>query len=209
MEQNNTIEEPKSGLITWLFNPFYYIAGGRALIIGIAIIILAGFIGSLSNSHFDGVLDIHTGKVLPLWFDVSAGLVSWLIMGILLFITGKAVSKSRFRAVDVFGTQALARFPTIITSIATLLPGYRKVAEQIISSPSNLSTLFGTTDFIFFLAVLLITLLMIIWMVYLMYRAFSVSCNVKKGKAIAGFIAALIVGEIVSKIVFISFILRT
>jgi hypothetical protein len=38
------------------------------------------------------------------------------------------------------------------------------------------------------------------WMVALMYKSFSVSCNVKGGKAIGTFVAGLIIAEILSKL---------
>ena len=47
---------------------------------------------------------------------------------------------------------------------------------------------------------MIVTLSMIIWMVVLMYRAYCVSCNIKGPKAIGTFIAALIVGEVLSKV---------
>ena len=53
----NTAAKPRS-LVTWFFNPFIYIAGWQSLLIGVAAILVAGYIGSLSNTHFDGVLDL-------------------------------------------------------------------------------------------------------------------------------------------------------
>ena len=63
----NTTDQ-KRGIGAWLFNPFTYIAGWQSLFIGLAAIILAGGIGSISSTHFDGVLDTHTGRPAPLWF---------------------------------------------------------------------------------------------------------------------------------------------
>ncbi len=40
--------------LTLLFNPFFYVAGGKALGIGLATIILAGLIGALGNAHLMG-----------------------------------------------------------------------------------------------------------------------------------------------------------
>src|SRR3990167_2249308 len=97
----------KRSIRTWLFNPFHYIAGGKALVVGVVLILVAGFIGALSNSHFDGVLDFHTGAAAPVWVFVSEGLIDWIVMGGLLLIGGKIISKSRVRVIDVFGTQAL------------------------------------------------------------------------------------------------------
>ena len=49
-----------------------------------------------------------------------------------------------------------------------------------------------------------VILVALIWMIYLMYRAFSVSCNLKGGKAVVLFIAALIAAEVISKIAVIA-----
>jgi hypothetical protein len=50
---------------------------------------------------------------------------------------------------------------------------------------------------------------MLVWMVALMYRAYSVSCNTKGGKAIGSFIAALIIAEILSIVSIWQLALRT
>ena len=39
-------------------------------------------------------------------------------------------------------------------------------------------------------------ILLLVWIVFLMYRAFAVSCNVAGGRAIAVFIAAIALGEV-------------
>ena len=44
-------------------------------------------------------------------------------------------------------------------------------------------------------AVILVTLGGVVWMVALMWMAFSISCNMRGGRAIALFILALLLGE--------------
>jgi len=43
-------------------------------------------------------------------------------------------------------------------------------------------------------------IVLLCWMVALMYKSYSVSCNVRGGKAIGTFIAGLLLAEILSKI---------
>jgi len=104
MELNNNRK-----LTTTLFNPFVYIAGAQALGLGLGAILLAGLIGSLSNTHFDGVLDTHTGLHVPLWVFLAEGLADWLCLSLVLLIFGKIISNTAFRTIDLLGTQALAR----------------------------------------------------------------------------------------------------
>ena len=123
---------------TWLFNPFVYIAGGQALGLGLAAILVAGFIGSVSNSHFDGVLDTHTGMSAPIWFFLAEGFIDWFCLALVLCVFGKIISKTAFRTIDLFGTQALARWPTILVQPGHTSPGFPEIQPRI-GRPTNAS----------------------------------------------------------------------
>lgn len=43
----------------WLFNPFYYVAGAKALVIGPLFLVATGILGFLGGARFDGILDFH------------------------------------------------------------------------------------------------------------------------------------------------------
>jgi hypothetical protein len=197
------ITEHKS-VWAWLFNPFIYIAGGRSLLLGIIAILAAGLIGSFSNSHFNGVLDMHSGKAAPLWLYLSEGPIAWVLLAIVLYVFGKIVSRTSFRAIDLFGTQAMARWPTIITVIVMwpypIQNAGRRFGEYMLGAMANSSkpTPLSTSDVVIFVATTLVAILMIIWFVMLAYKSYSVSCNIKGGKAIGTFIAGLILAEILS-----------
>ncbi|MBW7865173.1 MAG: hypothetical protein H3C30_12270 [Candidatus Hydrogenedentes bacterium] len=118
-------------LKTWFFNPFHNIAGGKALGIGLVVIVVAAVNGSVSNTHFDGVFDAHTGLQAPVSLHIFEGLVNWLALSVCLCLAGLALRGRRFRAIDVFGTQALARFPTLFIAFAVLLPGYQRQALRL------------------------------------------------------------------------------
>jgi len=195
----------KRSIGRWLFNPFHYVAGGRALLVGLAAVLVTGLVGYLSKTHFDGVLDVHTGLAAPLWLFLFEGLLDWIVMGALLVIAGKVISKSRVRVLDVFGTQALARTPALVTALFALLPGYQRFTAHALAQLDTRFPDVQTTasDNVAFAVTALVMVVMIVWMVALMYRAFSVSCNVTGGKAIGFFIAAIVLGEVISKVVLI------
>lgn len=202
-------QEPKNKVITWLFNPFHYLAGGTALGFGFLIIIVSGLIAYLTNSHFDGVLDFHSGMKTPIWFNLSEVLFDWIILGLCLLILGRCISKTRFRFIDVFGTQALARFPTLFMALITLLPGYQSLLDKLmVATPMNAVAIITENigGLMILTAIGLVVLVMVIWMVVLMYRAFAISCNVTGKKAIIGFIITLIIAEILSKVVIIAIV---
>jgi hypothetical protein len=190
-------------LSQWLFNPFRFMAGFQALLIGLAIILLSGFIGSLSNAHFDGVLDVHTGRSAPLWFFLAECVIDWICLAVPLFFFGLIVSRSSFRFVDVVGTQALARWPYLITAIVMLPNANRRVVEYLVAelTQGNPAVEIGPMDVLVFVFAMLVTVLMVIWMVELMYKAYAVSCNIKGARAVITFIVGLIGAEILSKLV--------
>jgi hypothetical protein len=207
--KNNNLQKRTLG--QWLFNPFQFIADYSALSTGLIIMLISAFLGWLSNAHFDGVLDLHIGKAAPLWFFLTEVLIDWFCISIVLLIASFIVSRSSFRIIDVFGTQALARAPYFFVAVAVIPKGFIRFVEYLASKAMQQPTTITiqSADVLFFAAGTLVGLLTIIWMVALMYRAYSVSCNVKGGKAIASFIAGLIIAEILSKIAVWQLVVQT
>jgi len=187
-----------------LFNPFKYVAGGKALGWGLAAILLAGGIGSISNTHFDGVLDTHTGAAAPLLLFFVAGIADWLSLALVLFAIGLVASKSSFRTIDLFGTQALARWPTIFTALFCLLPGYHQITSYLAWKYGGIGSEVVVSPVAYFQygIVVLVMLLVIVWMVMLMFQSFRISCNLKGGKAVVLFIVGMLIGEGISKVGF-------
>ncbi|MDQ3191921.1 MAG: hypothetical protein M3Q58_10030 [Bacteroidota bacterium] len=56
-------------------------------------------------------------------------------------------------------------------------------------------------EIILFILFIIISIALLVLMVVLMYKAYSVSCNIKGTKGVVSFIGALLLAEIVSKIV--------
>ena len=210
-----TESAPSNKLTTWLFNPFYYVAGGTALGIGLFVMMIASLVGAATNHHFDGVIDLHWGPPAPAWVFVAENLINWLVMGVLVYLAGRLISRSRIRPLDVFGTQALARAPMAVALFCVLLPGFRRVTEHLVGQLAQNPTRFQSgasggvltafaqvspLDLAVFVLAVILALLLLVWTVLLMYRAFAVACNVGGGKAIGLFAAAILLGEVLSKI---------
>lgn len=186
--------------LTLLFNPFFYVAGGRALGLGLAAIFLAGLVGSWGQTHFDGVLDMHSGARAPLWLFFAEGVIDWLCLSAVLWVGGKIISPRAFRAVDLFGTQALARWPAILMSLLTLPKAFQRFGQELVAQLRQGSFHLNTADALVFFAIVFATIPLVCWMVVLMYKSFSVSVNVRGGKGIGTFIAGLLVAEVLSKV---------
>lgn len=200
-------ESPRKNLFTWLWNPFDLVAGGPALAIGLLIILVTGFIASFTNTHFDGVLDTHTGFKAPLWFFLAEGIVNWLSLSLVLLIAGLIVAKERrFRALDLLGTQALARWPFLITALITNLPGYAAYNAKLVVMAKQGKITPPPAPVAEILAFGFATLTMIVvtvWFVALAWKAFRISCDIRGWKAVTAFTVGIILAEVLSKIVFI------
>jgi len=164
--------------------------------------LISTFIGFLGSTHFDGVLDVHTGLEAPLWVFLAEGIIDWLTIAIPLFFFGLIVSTSSLRMIDVLGTQALARWPYLITAIVMLPEANRRVGAYLAvrfglaAAPAAINYI----DMFIFGFAIIVGILMAIWMVALMYRAYVVSCNIKGVRAIITFIVSLIGAEVLSKL---------
>ncbi len=190
------------GLTQWLFNPFRFIAGFRALLLGLIIIALTSLLGSLTNTHFDGTLDVHTGAPAPLWLFLTEGLINWLSLALPLYFFGLILSRSSVRFIDVLGTQALARWPYLLTALVMMPPSNKRIIQYFMSLAMQNAAAepLNYLDMTVFIFAMLVTILMVVWMVVLMYRAYSLCCNIKGLKAVITFIISLISAEALSKL---------
>ena len=148
------------------------------------------------------MLDVHSGADARLWFFLAEGISDWLCLAIVLLILGKVMSHTAFRTVDVLGTQALARWPTVFVGLVTLPTGFQRfgnyLAEKLLKPGTKPE--FSATDATVFCAAVVAVIVLTCWVVVLMYKAYSVSCNLRGGKAIGTFIGGLILAEILSKV---------
>lgn len=198
----------KRGFWSWIWNPFLRVAGWPALGAGLACIALTAWVGSLTNTHFDGVLDAHTSPAgAPWWLYLAEGVINWLSLALVLLPMGFLVSRSRFRVIDLLGTQALARWPLLLAATALLLPGYTRVTESILAAlrqgkmeATGLFAGVSRADAGAFAAALLVLLLCTVWFVSLSWKSFRVSCDARGGKAVGLFVVAMVLAEILSKL---------
>lgn len=188
-----------------LFKPFVFVAGAQALVGGLAIILLTGLLGWFSGAHFDGVLDVHIGQRGPLWFALSEGVIDWLCMLLVLLAGGKLISSSSFRVIDLAGTQALARWPMVLASLACLPGGVARFGEVLLKEAlkPRPQIPFLQPDAFVFIAASAVMIACTVWMVALMYQSFSICCNVRGKKAIWTFVVALLLAEVLSKVVLV------
>lgn len=197
------MNNPSTSLWTWLWNPFHRIAGWTSLAAGIAVLLATGFLAAPTNTHFDGVLDTHTGFRAPLWLFLAEHFVNWLSLSAVLWTAGALLKGPRsFRAIDLFGTQALARWPFLITALACYLPGFESMNRKLIQTVKSGQLVPQATamEWFAFTCVTTVMIVMTVWFVALAWKSYRVSCDVRGAKAVIAFVVGIIVAEVISKI---------
>lgn len=193
----NLFKNPKS-----FYNPFIYIAGSQALLLGLFVIILTGLLGWLSHTWLDGLLDLHYGPQGSLWVHIALGITNWLSMVLVLTPLALWLSPSKVRILDIAGTQALARFPMLLAIFTGFVNAPERVGQWAMYTfmQTGEPVVLSSWDWLLAGLAILIILLTIVWMVALMYNAWKVSANLKGTRAGISFTIGILVAYILSKI---------
>lgn len=190
-------------IIAWLFTPFRFIAGRSALICGIFIIALLSVLGYLSNTYFDGIIDIHIGcpdMTYPYIVHAFFQLLTWVLLTVVFYITARIVTKTSVRIIDIAGTMALAQTPLLFAALVGFIPALHVCLGDI--DTINLGQMMETIEdnIIPLIIAGIIFFIFCVWSILLRYNAYSVSANVKGAKGIISFIIALFICEVLSKL---------
>lgn len=200
----------KNNLWSYLFTPFHYVAGTRALAIGAGVLLLLSLLGWATYTFFDGVLDVHYGCLThanPYHKHIAMLLISWASVVTIFYLAARIFSTSSVRLVDMAGTMAMAKAPMIFAALC----GFAANLHPCFEIPTNQEDIANMISLLkehwaWIAASGVIGVACIIWFVALMYNAFSVSGNLKGNKGTAVFIVALLLSEVASKLL-IHFIL--
>jgi hypothetical protein len=108
---------------------------------------------------------------------------------------------------DVDGTQATATFHFMLAALCSYFFLDNNVMHYFEYKFLNAAERVNVTapDILLFSLGTLSTVLMAVWMIVLMYRAYCLSCNMKGAKAVFSFVACIIFAELLSKVL-ISFL---
>jgi len=188
----------KSTFSTWLFKPFQYIAGGKALILGLIVMLILSVIGYLGNTHFNGVIGMQYAPLLPITpyiIHAAYQIIAFVSMTVVFYITARIVSKTSVRLIDIAGTMSLSQVPHILFGLIGLIPAihleFNDITRLMDTMKENVVTI---------IIVAVLSIIIIAWSIALKYNAYSVSGNIKGAIGGVTFAIALIASEIISKI---------
>ena len=187
-------------MIKKLFNPFIYLAGSLALGIGVIIILITSFIGYSSHTHFPDVLSVKSSLDLPVLYYIIQNMMNWIIVSTILYGFAVVFSKSRVRLTDIYGTQAVSRFPYLLAALTGFSDSLEKFGRfllwQLLEQGSDINI--SSLDIAIAITLIFTTLVLTLWMITLMFNAYKVSANMKGAKLIVSFIISLIISILIS-----------
>lgn len=167
----------------FLYNPFEYIAGYKALFIGSVGLAFTSLLTFFTGTHFNGVLNIDFAKDCDYWVYLIENLLYFLILTTLLYLYTKLFTTTKVRLVDVAGMILVARIPLIIAPLFRLHPFFDSFVINSLA--------------MYLIVVVYLTSL--IWTIILLYHAFRVSCNLKDSKLTTTLIVTLLLTEVLTK----------
>jgi len=183
-----------------LYNPFERYQERSLILVGIAALIIGSLLAFFFQARFDGVLDLHFVSQVFLWqafADQAVNVVCLLIcLGALAFYMNK-----RTRVIDVLAVCLFARLPYYLLSLFNVNGVMIEISEKILEDPMGITT--GNIAMSHLLLLLVfsgLSLLAIIWQLILLYHGTKVSSNAKGTKFSILFVIAIIVAEILSKL---------
>lgn len=181
-----------------LFNPFATQTDNQLLLAGLFSVVTGSLLGWLFNARYDGVLDLHFVPETLWWHPFADNVVNVFSAVTLLFIAGKIINR-KTRITDVLSVVLLARTPLYLYTFANINSYTYNATGALLQAKDNLYAL-SPTLLIIQLVSALVVLALVFWYMALMYNGFRVATNLKKGSQIAGYIATVIIAEILSKI---------
>ena len=118
----------------------------------------------------------------------------------MFYIASMIISKSKVRLIDIYGTQALARFPYLLASCIGFSSALNDFSQHLQWTLLKKGEPIEISSIQIAIAILILasSLILTVWMIALMFNAFKVSANLKGNRLVFTFIIVLILSLILT-----------
>lgn len=186
-----------------LFNPFEKYSEKWLIGAGLVFMLLGSLLASYTMSNFDGALDLHFSHYQLTFIEILLqNTVNVLVLALALFVFGKILN-SKTRLIDLIAVVFIARIPLYFMSLFNLTHvlsiGQSNDLQEVMA--------FAQSNMVFLIFMTVIMLIAIIWMFVILFNGYKTATNGKGAKSIVFFILAIILAEIISKIIINTLIL--
>lgn len=152
-----------------------------------------------SGWHACGLLHFGPAPRDGWWISALEYLIIWLVPAAIFYALGAVLSRSRVRAIDVFGTTAFALLPLAVMNLAWLMPGTGEVLAVVKEPVFDIARFVEVTAQPIFIAHAVVTLAMLALMAVWLFNAVKVSCNLRSGRLWAVYLAGLAGGDVLCR----------
>lgn len=192
------------------WNPFTKIAGGKALLIGVAGLAVSVVCAIVGGWHANGLLHFGPVRWNEWWMQPVEYLVIWLVPATIFYGLGAALSRSRVRAIDIFGTAAFALLPLVVMNLWHAIPGVGDVWDGLFTGATGQETVVAFSGMmidslmdimaqpLFWVDVIIsvaVLALMLVWL----FNAVKVSCNLKGWRLWTVYLAGVLIGDAICR----------
>lgn len=190
-----------------LFNPFERYSEKQLVFIGITSTIIGSLMAIFFNARFDGILDLHFVEKIKIHEPLIDLLIDLFCLVLILFLIGRYINK-KTRIMDIVSATLISKIPfyfLLFQNINNLsFKITDKLAKSLLTKNYSLETITtGEMIYLFFCGI--INLVLVIWSISLLFNGFKTATNAKNTKSILLFIVAVILSEVVSKILISKF----
>ncbi len=183
----------------FLTNPFYTIAGWKALAWGLLGMAVATAGSMAAHLHYHGLMHYGSAPNDAWWCYTAEHLVVWLVPAAIFYVAGLLLSPSRIRLIDVLGTTAFAQIPFAVMNLFYLPEQVQtfialtpeELAGKISQESYWLPIVGWLTPSLLFLAVVLC------WLAV----ALKTSCNLRGWRLLLGYAAGIIGGDMACRLI--------
>lgn len=190
---------------TILFNPFEKYTENKLLVFGLLFTLVGSYLGYVFQGRFDGVLDLHFPGTVTWPEPFLDNAINIFCLFVLLFILGRYINP-KTRTIDILVPILIARLPFYLLTFSNYQNYISNATERLLASielqnkPTDLNI--DTSDLVFVTLFSGVSILLIIWFVILLFNGFKVATNSKGITNNLLFAGAIILAEILSKIIF-------
>lgn len=193
------MKPPKNKIIGYLFQPYLYVDGWKAIGWGLGFQLLATLLAFLLSGRFDGFLDYHFGDKLRFSQVASDQLIN---LAVLLLVFGGCItlmSRGRNRLTDVIGLLLLARAPVVLLPLLNLGDYFRQLSPRLLTDELALSQLPTPAESIALLLFSLFSLAILVWWLVMLFQVFRLLIHKTGMGYTLLFILLVVLAEYLSK----------
>lgn len=193
---------------TLLINPFKKYQENTLLSIGIAATIIGSLLAYVFFVRFDGAIDLHFTPDINLSQPFIDNSINIITVFLILFLLAKYHNK-KTRAIDILNAVLIARIPFYLLTLLNINNTISTTTEQmmlVVEDAIQINMAAMPMNAIIILSIFgLLSLGALVWSIFLLYNGYKIASNNKENKNIVFFFLALIVAEIITKIIIINF----